>query len=359
MRRILIGSVVVVILLGLLLVVLIRQPAVQDRLVERVFTSRMMAGPPDVFGDDALRVVLCGTASPLASPTRAGPCTAVFAGGAFYVVDVGMRSWNNMAQWGIPGERLGGVFLTHFHSDHIGQLGEYYLQSWVGGREGRRAVYGPPGVETVVAGFEQAYSNDALVRTAHHGEEILSPESERMRAVTVPVGQTPTGSVVVFEADGLRVSAFGVDHSPVRPAVGYRFDYGGRSVVVSGDTVKSANLIEAARGADVLVHEAQANHIIAIGQAAAEKAGMKRRAKILSDIPSYHTTPVQAAEIANEAGVGLLVLTHLTPPPPSGVIEFIFMRGVDDVREDVVVGDDGMLIELPRGSDEITIGSLR
>jgi len=357
-RRILVGSVVVVILLGLLFVVLVRQPAVQDRLVESVFTSRMAAGPPDVFGDDALRVVLCGTASPVAGPTRAGPCTAVFAGGAFYIVDTGMRSWNNLAQWGIPAERLGGVFLTHFHSDHIGALGEYDLQSWVGGRQSRLAVHGPSGVETVVAGFEQAYSNDARVRMAHHGEALLSPEVERMRAVTVPVGQTPTGSVVVFEADGLRVSAFGVDHSPVRPAVGYRFDYGGRSVVVSGDTVKSANLIEAARGADVLVHEAQANHMLAIGQAAAEKAGLKRRAKILSDIPSYHTTPVEAAEAANEAGVGLLVLTHLTPPPLNGVIEFIFMRGVDAVREDVVVGDDGMLIELPTGSDEIVIGSL-
>lgn len=359
MRRFLAWFAAAVILLGILLAVLVRQPAVQDRLVERVFTSRMAAGSPDIFGDDALRVVLCGTASPLATPTRAGPCTAVFAGGAFYVVDTGMRSWNNMALWGIPGGRLGGVFLTHFHSDHIGALGEYDLQSWVGGRKGRLPVYGPPGVETVVMGFEQAYSNDARVRIAHHGEALLAPDVERMRAETVPVGQAPTGSVVVFEADGLRVSAFGVDHSPVRPAVGYRFDYGGRSVVVSGDTVKTENLIEASRGADVLVHEAQANHIIAVAQAAAEEAGLLRQAKILSDIPSYHTTPVEAAEIANEAGVELLVLTHLTPPPPNGLLELIFMRGVDAVREGVVVGDDGLLIELPTGSDEIVIGSLR
>lgn len=359
MRRFLVGFVVAVVLLGVLFTVLVRQPAVQDRLVDEVFTRRMTAGPPDVFGDDALRVVLCGTSSPIPDPTRAGPCTAVFAGGAFYVVDVGMRSWNNLALWGIPGERLGGVFLTHFHSDHVGALGEYNLQSWVAGREGPLAVYGPAGVETVIAGFEQAYAFDSLMRIVHHGEELLPIAAGRMRSVRVPVGQSATGSAVVFEADGLRVSAFGVDHNPVRPAVGYRFDYGGRSVVVSGDTKKSANVIEAARGADVLVHEALANHMLASGQAAAEEAGLTRRAKILSDIPGYHTSPVEAAEVANEAGVGLLVLTHLVPPPANGVIELIFMRGVDAVREAVVVGDDGMLIELPTGSGEIVIGSLR
>ena len=130
-------------------------------------------------------------------------------------------------------------------------------------------------------------------------------------------------------------------------------------MVVSGDTVKHENLIEAARGADLLVHEAQANHIVAIGREVAEASGLRRRAKILGDIPDYHTTPVEAAEVANEAGVKLLVLTHLTPPPPNDVVEMIFVRGVDDVREGVVIGDDGMLFELPRGSDAIRTDSLR
>jgi ribonuclease Z len=113
-------------------------------------------------------------------------------------------------------------------------------------------------------------------------------------------------------------------------------------------------LIAAAKGADVLVHEAQANHIVAVMHEVAEQLGRPRVAKILGDIPSYHTSPVQAAEAANEAGVKLLVLTHLTPPPPNGLAEHAFVRGIDRVRPNGwVLADDGLLITLPAGSDEI------
>jgi ribonuclease Z len=171
-----------------------------------------------------------------------------------------------------------------------------------------------------------------------------------------PVASAPA---VVLEEDGLKITAFPVDHRPVAPALGYRFEYGGRSVVVSGDTVALPGLVEAARGADVLVHEAQANHIVAaIGDAAAA-AGRDRIAKIMSDIPDYHTSPVDAAAVANEAGVDLLLFDHLTPPPPNRVAEWIYTRGVADVRPDGwLLGDDGLLVELPSGSDEIAIRSL-
>jgi ribonuclease Z len=140
----------------------------------------------------------------------------------------------------------------------------------------------------------------------------------------------------------------------VKPAYGYRFDYGGRSVVVSGDTKKDLGLIQAAKAADVLFHEAQANHIVEqIGEAAA-KAGRPRIAKIMHDIPSYHTSPVQAAEVANEAGVKLLVLYHLTPSPPMRIVEWVFTRGVSDVRSGGwVLADDGFLVELPVDSSDV------
>jgi ribonuclease Z len=151
------------------------------------------------------------------------------------------------------------------------------------------------------------------------------------------------------------VTAFRVTHDPVRPAVGYRFDYRGRSVVVSGDTVKDPNLIAVARGVDVLMHEAQAQHLVAEIGAVAAAVGRPRAAKIMADIPTYHTSPVEAAEVANEAGVRLLVLYHLTPPPPNRLLEWVFVRGVTAVRprSGWMVADDGLLVELQAGSETV------
>jgi ribonuclease Z len=174
-----------------------------------------------------------------------------------------------------------------------------------------------------------------------------------------PAAAGANGTALAFERDGLRVTAFVVDHAPVAPAVGYRFDYRGRSVVVSGDTKPVASLVEAARGADVLVHEAQANHVLRILAGVATEQGRERVATILHDIESYHSTPVEAARAANAAGVRLLVLTHLTPPPPNALIERIFLRDVDGVRaEGVVLARDGTLVELPLGSDAAVVRQL-
>jgi len=145
----------------------------------------------------------------------------------------------------------------------------------------------------------------------------------------------------------------------VKPAYGYRFDYGGRSLVITGDTAKSAAVARAAEHTDVLFHEAQANHLIAMIGDAAAAAGRPRAAKIMADIRSYHTTPVEAAEVANDAGVRLLVLYHLNPPPPSRLVESIFARGVAEARHgDWRLGNDGLLVELPKGSDRIAVRQL-
>jgi ribonuclease Z len=342
-----------------IVIVLIRLPAVQDRVVERAIERAMgQDGQTDaLFADDALRVLLCGTSSPLPSPDRAKSCVAVFAAGKFWVVDTGPGAWNNLAQWRIPGRRIGAVLLTHFHSDHMGELGEFNMMTWVDGRDAPLRVFGPPGVERVVAGFEEAYALDTGYRIDHHGAELLPLARSRMQAL--PNSKGVAAPTIIVEDAGLEITMFPVDHRPVRPAVGYRFDYAGRSVVVSGDTAASPTLTEVSRGADVLVHEAQANHLVAKLGAAAAANDRPRVAKIMSDIPDYHTSPVDAAKIANEAGVGLLVFNHLTPPPPTKLLEPVYVRGVSDVRkEGWTLGEDGLLIELPKGSDTISIRSL-
>jgi len=353
MRRALgwtIGAGVVLALAGVLL---FRIPAVQDLLIRRMVAQRV-ASADWLLAPDALRVALCGTSAPLPHPSRAKTCTAVFAAGRFWIVDTGPSSWNNLALWRVDGAKIGGILYTHFHSDHIAELGEFNLQTWAAGRPAALRVFGPPGVERVVAGFTEAYALDTGYRIAHHGAEFLPEATARMEPVAV-VAEGP-GSVVVLEEDGLRITAFPVDHRPIVPAYGYRFDYRGRSVVVSGDTTKTPALVTAASGADVLVHEAQANHLIAIIGDAAEAAGRGRVAKIMHDIPSYHTTPVEAAEAANAARVRLLVFSHLNPPPPNRLAERPFLRGVADVRsEGWILGDDGTLVTLPAESDVVTI----
>jgi ribonuclease Z len=354
MARFVRWTVGLLVLLGVGVAIAERVPAVQDA-VMRAAIARLVANAPDsLFADDGLRVLLCGTASPLPHVSRAKACAAVFAAGKFWVVDTGPGSWNKLALLRVDPARIGGVLLTHFHSDHIGDLGELNLNTWVAGRPGALEVYGPPGVERVVAGFQEAYALDTGYRVLHHGADFLPPERAIMEAHAIPGPADSGESALVLDRDGLRITAFPVHHDPVKPAYGYRFDYKGRSVVVSGDTAKSESLVAAARGADVLLHEAQANHLVAMIGEAGKAGGRPRVAKIMGDIPSYHTSPVEAAEEANAAGVKLLVLYHLTPPPRNGFMERVFTRGVSDVRKsDWLLADDGLVVELPAGSSEV------
>ncbi|MEM7138147.1 MAG: MBL fold metallo-hydrolase [Myxococcota bacterium] len=356
---------VVVALVGLLVflaaagLLALRSERVQDTVTTRIIEQRLTEQQHRLLEPDALRALVCGSASPMPHPTREKACIVVFAANRFWVVDTGPGSWNTLGILGLDPAPIGAVLLTHFHSDHIGALGEFNLNTWTGGRSGPLDVYGPPGVERVVAGFNEAYALDSSYRTAHHGAELMPPDLSQMRAQVVPPPDDGEPVATVFEGEGLTITAFVVNHDPVRPAYGYRFDYLGRSMVFSGDARPSPALVAAAEGADVLFHEAQANHIVRQISAVAEEVGRPRIAKITEDIQSYHTTPTEAAEIANEAGVGLLVMVHLTPPPPAKLVERIFTRGVADIREDGwVLADDGLLVTLPAGSDEFQVTNL-
>jgi ribonuclease Z len=312
---------------------------------------------------DSLKVTLCGTSGPLPVRDRAKPCVAIQAGGSLYLVDVGSESSENLQLWRMPIATVKAVFITHLHSDHIGDLGEFNMQSWVAGRPAPLQVVGPPGVEHLAAGLNEAYAIDHGFRHAHHehGAVKLPIALGLLQAKVIPMPAKADAqgvqSHVAWSQDGLTVTAIRVDHKPATPAYAYRFDYKGRSVVVSGDTIKWPPLATAAKGADVLIHEAQNN---AMTRQLADGLGMlgqDRMSSIMGDTVTYHTSPVEAAEIAKAAGVKQLVLYHLTQAGLPFFSQETFTKGIDAVGfPNWRLAKDGMTIELPVGGDEVRFG---
>ncbi|MBX3484681.1 MBL fold metallo-hydrolase [Phenylobacterium sp.] len=308
---------------------------------------------------DGLRVIFCGTSGPLPIRDRAKPCTAVQAGGALYLVDVGPESTENLMTWRVPLATVKAVFITHLHSDHIGDLGEMNMQSWVAGRAQALPLIGPSGVDKLAKGFNLAYENDHVFRRDHHERgEFRFPIAAGLLAPKVISIPKPDGVAVAWKDGDLTVTAIRVAHDPVTPAFAYRFDYKGRSVVISGDTRKWPPLAEAAKGADVLIHEAQSNALMQTLSKALTGMGNARQGSMMADTTTYHTEPVEAADLARAAGVKALVLTHLTQAGLPLFNAEAFTRGMDDGGKlDWRLAKDGMTIELPAGGDAVTFGS--
>jgi len=351
----LVGAAVVAAILGGLF---LSQKKIGLALVERIAARSMNA---DVIADlpDGLHVGLCGCGAPLADPRRANPCVAVIAGRSLYVVDTGPSSERKMELMRLNPGKVKAVLLTHFHSDHIGDLGELLLKRWTGGSHNSPLeVFGPAGVEKVVEGFNLAYSLDSEYRILHHGLEIVPPAGAGglARPFHFPYGKN---EAVIVESDGLRITAFQVDHAPVKPAVGYRFDYKGRSVVISGDTIPCQSLLDQARGADLLVQEALQPAMVGILQDLAQKVGRHNTARIMGDIMQYHTSPEDAAKMAKEAWVRHLLLTHIVPPLPASILKAAFLGDAKEFYHGpITIGEDGLLLSLPAGDKQILKRSL-
>jgi ribonuclease Z len=307
--------------------------------------------------EDGLYAGLCGTGSPMPDIHRAGPCIAVLAGRHFFIVDAGEGSTTNILLMNLPIGKTDAILLTHFHSDHIADLGEMELQRWMGGSNITPVgVIGPTGVEQVVAGFDAAYQLDEGYRVAHHGAATAPPSGAGGVARPFELSPASNASVAVYEQDGVKVTAFKVNHFPVVPAVGYRFDYKGRSLVVSGDTVYSESLIEHAKGADVLFHEALNAQMVQLMNEYAGATGSPSLGKVTHDIPSYHSTPEDAAKVAAGAGVWQLVYYHIIPPLPSPILNNLFMGDAKNYfKGPITMGKDGMLFFLPPHSTAINV----
>ena len=301
--------------------------------------------------EDALSALICGSRSPVvASTERAETCTMIIAGNDVFIIDVGDGSVNNLRNWGVPFNQIKAVLITHLHSDHISDLADLHLMTWANklpNEKSKLYVYGPLGIDAVTAGFELSYKLDYIYRNRHHGDEIMPLNS---------AGYIPKvfneGNILKFTDSELEIRPFSVMHSPVEPSFGLRFDYKGRSVVISGDTIPSDNVVKFASNADVLIHEAQSNYLVNLARDELDR-NENFLSKIMTDIKTYHTTPKDAARIAKKAEVKHLILNHLSPSPDGYVAKKFFSRGLDDIFEDWTIAEDGMMVSLPVGNAEI------
>lgn len=341
---------------GILVVVIFvaysQRATIAGRLMERGLEARMGA---DILAtmEDGIHLALCGAGGPMPAPNASGPCVAVVAGKQLFVVDSGTDGPRNLGRMGYPIGNVQAVFLTHFHSDHIDGLGELSTLRWAAGdNTSPLPVYGPQGVEKVVDGFNAAYAQDFVYRHEHHGDTVAPMSGAGMTAMPFP--KPATGELaLVYEDDGLKVEMLAVDHSPVEPAVGYRFSYKGRSLLISGDTTKQANIQKFSEGIDLLVHEALAPNLVNMMNDAAKKLGNKIMAKVTHDILDYHASPVEAAETARDAGVGHLLYYHIVPPLIIPGQDLLYLNGAEDIFPNYTIGQDGVAFSLPANSTEI------
>ena len=208
----------------------------------------------------------------------------------------------------------------------------------------------------LLAGIQQAYTLDKGYRTAHHGDVIVPPAGFGTAALPFEV-DAATGRRVLLSEPDLEVVAFTVDHGPVRPAVGYRVRYKDRTVVISGDTKKSAAVAREAKGVDLLVHEALSPALLSLLEQGFIQAGRQPLGQIMHDVLNYHTTPEEAAEIAQAAGVKALLFHHIVPPLPSSGLHPAFLERAGQIYKGPLrIGADGDWLTLRAGGTEVEMG---
>jgi ribonuclease Z len=287
--------------------------------------------------DGDFRVTLLGTSSPTPRADRFGPSTLVEAGSQILLFDAGRGVPIRMAQLKIPLGKLDVVFLTHYHSNHTAGVPDIWLTGWLAPPYAQSKVafhlISPVGAKALMAGLEQAYAADINIREA---DEKLTPE-----AIAAQVEEFSNDGVVC-EKDGVRVTAFEVNHGDlIKPAYGYRIDYHGHSAVISGDTRFNENVIKYGTDADVLIHE-----VVAAKPELLAIPGFQR-------IVAHHTTPRETGVVFTRAHPKLAVYTHLsrlgnaTIPEPT--VADIVTEARQTYQGPLVVGEDLMTFDIGAG----------
>ncbi len=267
-----------------------------------------------------LTAVLLGTGNPLPDPQRAGASTLVRSGNDRWLVDAGRGVCLRLAAAGVLPVMLGGVLLTHLHSDHICDLNDVITTHWIMSTGPTPLhVFGPPGTAGVVEGALAMLAPDVSYRVAHHADLTWQPHVE--------VHEIGPGEVL--RSGPTTVAAAATDHRPVEPTLAYRFESGGRSIVVAGDTVPCPGLDELCAGADVYIQTVLRDDLVRL-------VPMQR----FVDTIGYHSTVEQAAQTAARTGVGTLVLTHQIPTPAAGSAEEWTALARGHFGGNIVFGED-------------------
>lgn len=271
----------------------------------------------------ALIVLLLGTGFPRPDPNRAGPSTVVIAGDQWFVVDAGRGATMRIAATDLQYANMRGVFLTHLHSDHTAGLPDLFDTSWQFGRKSAPLeLYGPNGTKKLANAMLQFFAEDIHMR-----RDVV--EKHPAAGATIRTHIVREG--VVYDDGKVKVTAFAVDHRPVEPAFGYRFEREGHTVVISGDTRPTENLVKYAKGADVLVLEAYLpEHFLRVDTP-----------EVAARLMRYHTSAEEAGELAARAGVHTLVLTHLIP---GNADETFRERASRKFKGKIVIGADLMRV---------------
>ena len=279
-----------------------------------------------------MKLTLLGTGCPAVHLERYGPANLVQHGGQTLLIDCGSGVTQRLLGAGLTGADLDALLLTHLHSDHIIDLFQLVISSWHQGRDRPQRVFGPPGTRAYVEGLLRLWRPELEQRIAHERRPSIA-------ALEVEVEEIAAGQQL--RLGDIEVSVVPVEHQPVKHAYGFVFEAGGRKLAFSGDTRRCAALIEAASGADLLLHEVFIHREMPVIEG-------RRSAETVANVAAYHTLSSDVGKIAAEAGVQALALTHFVPPDcDCGALRAEVSQ---DFAGPLIIGEDLMAIDLAAGT---------
>jgi len=282
------------------------------------------------------KLVLLGTAAgPVPGRTRQMTSHVMLSNGAAYVLDCGLGVTDQYARTGIPFSALNSIFITHHHADHNIEYGPLLIVGWIQGMKNGVRAFGPPPLKQMTDDFMKAYKTTV---------DFWAEDLKMQPFTSVNVGEV-SGAGPVMVDDNVKVSAILVEHPPVKPALGYRFDFKDRSIAFSGDTAPLDAVADMAKGADVLVHETM--YLPAVETYIKDQIAKGRPVKFepfMAHMKADHTPVEDIGRIAQKAGVKTLVLSHLTPAIDSIGDDTWRAPAAKYFKGDIVVGKDLMVV---------------